>query len=547
MSNKNSFIAQGSILAIAGILVRIIGLIYRIPVTNILGTEGSAIYGAAFDVYSILLLLSSMSMPLAVSKLVSARVGVGEYRNAKRIFAGAMLFSAVTGLLVGIIAYFGANLFANLLGFPQTAFAIRVLAPTLVIMSVVGVLRGYFQGLGTMVPTALSQLLEQIANAIVSIVAAKLLFNAGAAIDEKNGSATAAYAYGAAGGTMGTLLGAATALAFLIFVYLIYKKSFNRRVMRDRHRHELDYREVIRLLVITIIPVLISTTIYNFSNMIDSGIFGNIMDYIGLDDKTKRIMWGAYTGQYKTLSNVPIAVAAAMSSSVVPSLIASVARKNRKEVRSQIDMAIQFTMLIAMPCGMGLTILGAPVLKMLFPSLEGQDIASNLMYFSMLTIGTFSFSTITNSILQGIDRMKVPIKNSAISLVIHLVLLPFVLIVLDWSIYGVIVCDCFFALLVCILNQKSIRKYTGYRLNIRKTMIQPLLAATIMGLAVFLCYEGLMAVFAHNTIVTLFSVLIGVIVYVITILKLKIITEENLRTIPKGTLLIKAAKKFHLL
>ena len=488
MSNRNSFIAQGSILAVSGILVRIIGLVYRIPLTNILGTEGSAIYGAAYDVYNILLLLSSMSMPLAVSKLVSARVGIKEYKNAGHILAGALLFSGLLGLTVGAVAYFGAEFFAALLGFSQTAAAIRILAPTLIVMSVVGVLRGYFQGLGTMVPTAISQLLEQVANAIVSIAAAKRLFELGSAIDERSGRTTTAYAYGAAGGTMGTLLGTLTALAFLVFIFLLYRTQFNRQIRRDRHQEALSGREVIRLLVVTVIPVLISTTIYNFSNMIDSGIFGNIMNLLRVEEQEKRILWGAYTSQYKILTNVPIAVSAAMSSSVVPSLMLSVAQRSIRDIRSKIGMALQFTMLIAMPCGIGFTVLGQPILNMLYPNLEGHGVAVRLMLFSLLTIGTFSFSTITNAILQGIDHMRTPIVNSAISLGIHLVLLPLVLILLKWNIYGVIVCDCFFALLVCILNQRAIARYTGYRIDVKRTMAGPLAASLLMGLVVSGCY-----------------------------------------------------------
>ncbi len=541
-NNKNSFITQGSILAVSGIIVRIIGLVYRIPVTNILGTRGGAIYGAAFDVYNILLLLSSMSMPLAVSKLVSARMGVGEVRNTKRIFTGAILFSGTIGLIVGAIAFVGANFFGRLLGFPQTAMAIRVLAPTLVVMSIVGVLRGYFQGLGTMVPTAISQVLEQVANAIVSIIAARWLFKMGQAIDSDS-----AYAYGAAGGTCGTFMGTVVALAFLVFVFCIYRKSFQKRVLKDHHSTVLDYKEVIRLLVITIIPVLISTTIYNFSNMIDSGIFGNIMNLLGVSSADKEVMWGAYTSQYKLLSNVPIAVASAMSSSVVPTLISSLTRNDMDGVRGKIQAALQFTMLIAFPSAIGLTVLGEPVLTMIFPSLEGHDIASKLMLFSVLTIGTYSMSTITNSILQGVDHMKAPIKNAGISLVIHLVLLPIVLVVFRLNIYGVIVCDCIFALIVCILNQRDIYRYTGYKLDYMQILVRPFLAAFGMGVVVFICYHGIMSFFAHNTIVTLFSVIVGVAAYAVLIIKLKIVTEETLANMPKGGMLVRMAKKVHLL
>ena len=236
-----------------------------------------------------------------------------------------------------------------------------------------------------------------------------------------------------------------------------------------------------------------------------------------------------------------------MSSSVVPSLMVSVAQRSIRDIRSKIGMALQFTMLIAMPCGIGFTVLGQPILNMLYPNLEGHGVAVRLMLFSLLTIGTFSFSTITNAILQGIDHMRTPIVNSAISLGIHLVLLPLVLILLKWNIYGVIVCDCFFALLVCILNQRAITRYTGYRIDVKRTMAGPLAASLLMGLVVSGCYWGLMAIFPHNTVVTLFSVLLGIAVYGISIIRLHIVTEAELAGMPKGTVLIRAAKKLHLL
>ena len=210
--NKTNFLVQGSILAIAGILVRVIGIIYRVPVNNIIGEAGITYYGVAYDVYSLFLLISSMSMPIAVSKIVSAKVAKGEIKNAYRAFAGALAIGVAIGLIIFSIVFFGADMFATLWKYPSAAPAIKVLSPVLFIMCVLGVLRGLFQGLGTMIPTAISQVLEQIANAVVSIVGAMYLFKAG------KDSAQAA-AFGAAGSTLGTLAGAAVALIFLSFVF----------------------------------------------------------------------------------------------------------------------------------------------------------------------------------------------------------------------------------------------------------------------------------------------------------------------------------------
>ena len=211
--SDSNFLVQGSILAIASIVSRIIGLLYRIPMTNIIGDTGNSYYSAAFEIYNILLIISAYSLPLAVSKLVSARVSKGQRKNAYRIVKGALLLATGTGLTASLILFFGASFFTNMLNTPLSIFALKVLAPTILVVAVLGVLRGFFQGLGTMMPSAISQIIEQIVNAIVSIAAAYILYGYGARIGavlgnkEKYGSA-----YGAAGGTLGTNMGAVFAL-----------------------------------------------------------------------------------------------------------------------------------------------------------------------------------------------------------------------------------------------------------------------------------------------------------------------------------------------
>ena len=261
---KPSFLIQGTILAMAGILVRIIGLIYRIPMTNILGEEGIGVYSAAYQIYNIILLLSSYSLPLAVSKLVSAKMAVKEYRNAYRIFCGAMAFALIVGTLACAICWFGAEFFAQaILNMPEASTAIKVLAPAIFVMALLGVLRGLFQGQGTMIPTALSQIFEQIINAIVSVVAAYYLFQYGLNADKIHSADIYANAYGAAGGTLGTLMGAVTALIFCGFVYLLYNRVIKRQLRRDQSTQWDSYADISKVLMMTILPVILSSVVYN--------------------------------------------------------------------------------------------------------------------------------------------------------------------------------------------------------------------------------------------------------------------------------------------
>ena len=227
---ESNFLVQGSILAVASIISRIIGLIYRIPLKSIIGDIGNDYYGTAMEIYSILLLISSYSLPLAVSKLVSTRMAKGQRKNAYRIFRGALIFAFVSGAAAGLIVYFGADFITTyIVRTPLSIFALKVLAPTLFVVAVLGVVRGFFQGMGTMMPSAVSQLIEQVINAVVSVWSAYMLFQYGTKIGAVLGNpATYAEAYGAAGGTIGTGAGALAALLFTIFVFMIYRPVFRK-------------------------------------------------------------------------------------------------------------------------------------------------------------------------------------------------------------------------------------------------------------------------------------------------------------------------------
>lgn len=538
---KSSFLVQGSILALAGILVRVIGIIYRVPLNSILGDEGIGYYSIAFDVYSLFLLISSMSMPIAVSKIVSERVAKGKLKNAYRAFIGALIFGCIIGAIVFSIVFFGANGFATLWGYPSAAFAIKTLAPTLFIMCFLGVLRGFFQGMGTMMPTAVSQILEQIVNAIVSIVAASILYDMG----EKVGQAGA---YSAAGGTIGTGAGALTALIFMIFVYYIYGPVYKKRIKRYNRGKDENYETLTKVLIITILPVLLSTTVYNIGSIIDSNIYGNVMsDHFKISENEYSTMWGIYSGKFKLLTTAPIAVSSALSTAVIPSLVRSYTTGGKREIKHKVDSTLKLSMLIAIPCGMGLSILGMPVISLLFSNVQNVEICEKIMMFSFFTVVFYSISTITNSVLQGINRMRVPVVNACISLVIHLPLLLLLLYVFKLDVYAVVIADFIFALIVCILNNLALRKYIRYKLDFVNIVLKPLISAFVMAVVTLTCYKLFMSIIDRNGISCILSIGIAVCVYFVMMLLLKGITEEELYMIPKGYLIINILRKARLL
>lgn len=229
-----NFVVQGSILAAAGILVRIIGLFYRIPLMGIIDDRGNGYYTSAYSIYSILLIISSYSLPTAVSKMVSARIARGQYKSSVRILKASMVYAMAAGGLAAAVMWFGADFFAGAMQMPYSRYALRTLAPTIWIMAFLGVLRGYFQGTGTMVPTAVSQIIEQIVNAAVSIGAAWFLFQEGLKANLVRGDTEYSYAFGAAGGTIGTGAGALAALAFCAFLMFNYRRTLRRQCRKDQ-------------------------------------------------------------------------------------------------------------------------------------------------------------------------------------------------------------------------------------------------------------------------------------------------------------------------
>lgn len=553
MSSKKSstnFLVQGSILAIASIVSRIIGLLYRVPLEAIIGDVGNDYYSCAFEIYSIMLLISSYSLPLAVSKMVSARVAIGQKRNAHRVFKCALGIAVVTGTAGCLIVFFGAEFFTSVIfKTPMSFFALRVLAPTLIIVAVLGVIRGFFQGLGTMMPSAISQILEQIFNAVVSVVAAFILFGYGSRIGSVLGNKTSySAAYGAAGGTLGTGVGAAVALAFVIFIFFLYRPSLKRAERRElnqgRSKKE-SYSTIFQILILTIVPVLLSTTIYNLSSIVDQGIFKNMALNQGYEALAVSEMWGIFTGKYKVLLNVPISIASAMAASTVPSLAAAFANKDKEEVRKKISSAMHFVMVIAFPCMVGYIVLASPIMQLLFG--DAREMPQLMMQLGAVSIVFYSVSTLSNGILQGINRMIIPVRNAIIALVAHIIFLLLLMKVFDLHIYAVVIATAFFALLMCILNGVSVQKYSRYRLNIVKTFIKPAIAALIMGVIVWLVYTLGMKILAVNAVWTILSIVVGMVVYCIAIIAIKDFTEEELRNFPKGTTLLRLAKKFRLM
>lgn len=543
-STSTGFVVQGSILAVASILARVIGLIYRVPVTRVIGDYGNGLYGFAFEVYSMMLLISSYSLPTAISKLVAARNHNREHKNAYKIFKAGMFLAVAVGTFTAVVTFFLADFIAGtIMKDPMIAFSLRVLAPAILIVAIMGILRGYYQGLGTMMPTAISQIVEQLVNAIVSVVASMYLFSYGSKVAKILQNDKYGPAYGAAGSTLGTLAGAIVGLAFLLFMMAIYQRVLKKKLARDRTVRTESYREIYKLLFATIVPIILSTAVYNSSVFIDQIIFNNVMSAKGVADYTT--MFGVFTGKYRLLVNVPVSIASAMAASTIPSLTAAVASKDRALINGKINISIRFVMVIAIPSSVGLAVLGSPILQLLFK--DTRALPARLLLVGSSAVVFYSLSTLSNGILQGLNKMKVPVTNAFISLVLHVILVYVLVSFTELNIYSMVIGSVFFALLMCILNSIAIRRATGYRQEIHKTFVIPIIASAAMGLASYLVYYGMDKLTHSNTISIIIALIVAVVVYGVLLLVLKGFTEEELFSLPKGYLIVGLAQKLHLI
>lgn len=538
---SGGFLAQGSIYAASGVISSLIGLVYRMPLTRIIGDEGNGYYAAAFNIYAIVLLLSSYSLPLAVSKLISARVGAKNYRNAERILHAALLYATVVGGIGFTAIFFGADwLAASFLHTPEAAYPLRALAPTVWIVSYLGVCRGYWQGQSTMVPTAISQIVEQILNAGVSVGAAFFLMK-WAVRQGKNEALSRAF--GAMGGTIGTGVGAASALLIFMLLFLMTRRSRLRKARRDCEHPAESYEEITELLVLTVVPVILSTAIYNVSGILDNALFGQAMYDLGKQTEIAK-QYGVYTGKYKLLLNVPIMIANSLGSALVPALSRAVGANQKKEVRKNIALAIRFSMIVAIPSAVGLGVMADPLIPLLFGK---SELAVHIMHLGCASVVFYSLSTVSNAILQGTNHMKVPVAHAALSLGIHVLVLETLLRIFELGIVSIVIADMVFAVSMCILNAGSLKRLLKYRQEIGRSFFLPGFCALLMGLATAGAKIALKRLTGRVVFYTLMPMLLAVAVYGSLLLLTGAIREEELLRFPKGASLCRLAKRLHLL
>lgn len=539
---------QAGILAAAGIISRIIGLLYRSPLQRVIGDLGMGYYSSAYNYYTIILLISSYSIPSAISKVIAQKLAVREYRNAHRIFKCALWYVLAVGGVASLFLFFGAGLFVA----PEAVPVLRTFAPTVFVYGILGVLRGYFQAHKSMAQTSVSQVLEQVANAIVSIGAACLLilfaYHTLEVPEDVAGQVERA-TKGAVGSALGTGAGVLVALLFMAGIYKLNKGMIDRRVRRDIYGEVDSYGSILKMITLVVTPFILSTAIYNLSSVVNNAIYTKFfLERRAMDTVTIHSRWGIFSTQALTISNIPIAFASAMAAAMIPTVAQHAAAGDLRGAREKTGLAVKTTMIISIPCAVGIFTLARPITALLFYNgREAEDLATGLLMALAVSVIFYALSTLNSQILQGLGQLNAPIINAAIALVLQTVSAMLLLTFTGLDLYAIVVANVLYSVTMAILNQAAVRRTSGYRQEYLRTFGIPLVASALMGGAARAVYEGLLLLTDSPGFSVIPAIMLGACVYFVFLILFRGVSETELRSFPKGHLLVKLAKKCRLM
>ena len=540
---KGRVVRQAAFLMTAQMISSVIGLLYRSPLHMMMGDLGDGYYQFAYEWYTIILLIASYSIPSAVSKVMAERLAVKQYRNAQKVFKAALIYVLAAGGAGALVAFFGAPFI--LAKQPDAVLALRVLAPTILLSGFLGVFRGLFQAHNSMKQTAISQVAEQIMNAVFSVLMAYLLTRPYLGNENLTGK------FGAAGGTIGTGAGVLTGLLIVLLAYRVNSEKIHGRIEYDRHKEEESYGDVFRDILLMCTPIILATCVYNMTAVVDQVIFTNLAGTHGYSANLISKLYGLFGYRVRPIINIPIALASATSTALIPAVATSRAEGSRTDAVSKIDECVKLTMLIAIPAAVGIAILSYPVMYALYPSGAVAG-AAELLSWSAVSVIFYSLSTVTNGALQGFGKPNIPVRNAAIALAVNIAVTAVTVGPLNLHIYGIVLAMVLYSLIVLVLNLLALKKHCGYLPDFRQA-IAPVKAALVMGAVVAVIYwlpnTFLPSVFDRylgSAVLMVIAVLVGIMVYFIVYGKVSDLTDEEFRQMPMGTRLLGILKRLHV-
>lgn len=535
----NSKILKGTaILGIAGIFVKILGAVFRIPLTALIGTEGMAYYGYAYPLYSLFLVIATAGIPVAISRMVSEKIAYNDFSGAQRVFRVSRWLLLAIGVFAFAVCFFGAELIAKYVSKDMGAvLPIKAIAPALIFVPVMSAYRGYFQGRQNMNPTAISQFIEQIFRVAVGLILASVMVAQGLEM-------------AAAGATFGATVGSIAGLLIIMLIYALNKKAINYHLRQSRQIHgERRKKEktmaIVKQILIIAIPITIGASILPLVNFADSAIVTRRLLDGGFTDVEARELWGQLSGYCNTMVGLPQVLTQAVAVAMVPAIAAAYKLRNRAEIDENINLGMRISMIIGMPCAAGMIALAEPILLLLFSSEAASAIsAAPTLMVMCLGVPLMALLQTTNGILQGVNRQVLPMKNLAIGAVAKIILTYVLVAISSLNIKGAAIGSVFVYGIALILNLRDMKRYTKVKVDFMLTYIKPTAASVIMGVCAFASYKILFGALGSNSLATLGAVVVGVIVYAVLILATKAITKEEIGRLPKGGKLVKILDKF---
>lgn len=547
--SKQSLMKGAMILSIGVLVSRIIGMLYRIPIRNILGDEGQSLYGVAYSIYVVILTLTAMAIPGALSKLIAERRAAGAYKEAQRVFRLAMAYAISFSFVMALGLWLSADFISDTFYKSQdVALPIRALAPTIVIATSLGVFRGYFQGRGDMTPTASSQIIEQVFNVIFSVVLASYFMK----VTNKN------LVWGATGSALGTGIGAITGLIVLIILFMMKRKVAKAELIQSRAYNYQSNRAILKQILSMMIPVIISASIFSVMTSIDQSMISNVLpknieylrnqnmlDVVPVTDaaiySTQSItnqLSGQLSFQYMTFMNIPVSLILQLGLASVPAIAAGMAEGQVKEVRRKTKMIFKVGMLLAAPSAIGFMFFAKPILVLVV----GDESGAEILGAGAIAILAIAIAQLSSGILQGMSRQNVPTVNAVISCIIKVIVNMVALSFPRLTIYGFIHSTTICYIIYATLNMHYLQRCLKLKLNWTKILVKPIVCAFIMGGASFVFYKGLLLIGVSIQLSIIITLPIAAAIYFGVGLVTGTITKVDLLAIPGGRKLVSLLK-----
>ena len=527
-----------------GVFIQLIALLARIPLTRIIGDEGNGIYSAAFEVYTILLLLSVWCMPETLAKMIHARMAREQYKNVRRVVKVTMMWNFIMSVIVCAIMIIASDYLASyILLVPMSTLTIKILGPSVFLAGFVAALRGYFQGMGTYMPTIVSDGIQQIVTIIASIIGALFLCNYGIKVAHLLHNNSFAAGYAVMGIGVGTLIGLFFSLLFLLFVKSIYKRKTSRLLDKDLTKGNESNGDIIRSMLYILIPLVITGCIYNLNLIIDQILYNGVMTINGKGTE-QVVNFGIYAGKYRVLMNIPIVLASAMWIPIVHALENSYQKVDGRLIRNKIMSVYRISMIIVMPFAIGYPLLARPVLNMLFKG--NVTLSANLLLYGSSFIVFYSFYMVGNAVLQGIGRTRIVNINAFLGLVIHVLSLMLMLKYLNLDIYAIVYANIVMAVFMCCFNYIAINRYLKFTPEWVRVVGLPFVCALVASGIAKLIYTVLNGSIGNNSALIV-SILISFIAYISIIITIRLLNEKEIKSMPGGTVILRIAKLIRLM